>query len=132
MGIHVPGGSSSCIICKSYMKYPFNSDTMKVLISMKFTTNWVWLISSRQYVSKLDGKYYQRGSIEKDGNRPIHIETIQDEKITIGNTIRHNTTTTIEGNIEGRRSRGRPINTWVTDVTNSTGAKYMGVDPIAN
>ena len=31
----------------------------------------------------MDGKDYQRGSIEKDGNRQINSETIQDEEITI-------------------------------------------------
>ena len=34
----------------------------------------------------MDGKHYQRGSIEKDGNRPINSETIQDEEITISRT----------------------------------------------
>ena len=38
--------------------------------------------------------------------------------------IRHNTSQLLEGNIEGRRSRGRPRTTWITDLTNSTGAKY--------
>ena len=41
----------------------------------------------------MDGKDYQRGSIEKDGNRLRNSETIQDEEITIhlGPLIRHNT-----------------------------------------
>ena len=30
-----------------------------------------------------------------------------------------------ERNIEGRRSRGRPRTTWLTDLTKSTGAKYL-------
>ena len=40
--------------------------------------------------------------------------------------IRHNTSQIqlIEGNIEGKISRGRPRNTWITDLINSTGAKY--------
>ena len=44
----------------------------------------------------------------------------------LGHLIRHNTSEIqlIEGNIEGRRSRGRPRNTWTTDITNSNGMKY--------
>ena len=44
----------------------------------------------------------------------------------LGHLIKHNTSQLqlIEGKIEGRRSRGRPITTWITDLTNSTGAKY--------
>ena len=34
----------------------------------------------------MDGKDYQRGSIEKDGNRPRNSETIQDEETTISRT----------------------------------------------
>ena len=30
----------------------------------------------------------------------------------------------IEGKIEGRRSRGRPRNTWTTDITTTNGMKY--------
>ena len=30
----------------------------------------------------------------------------------------------MEGKIEGRRSRGRPRNTWTTDITNTNGTKY--------
>ena len=44
----------------------------------------------------------------------------------LGHLIRHNISQLqlIEGKIEGRRSRGRPRTTWITDLTNSTGAKY--------
>ena len=37
----------------------------------------------------------------------------------LGHLIRHNSShlQLIEGKIEGRRSRGRPRNTWTTDVT---------------
>ena len=34
----------------------------------------------------MDGKDHQRGSIEKDGNRKINSETIQDEENTISRT----------------------------------------------
>ena len=34
----------------------------------------------------MDGKYYQRGNIEKDRNRPRNSATIQDEEITISRT----------------------------------------------
>ena len=34
----------------------------------------------------MDEKDYQRGSIEKDGNRQRNSETIQDEEITISRT----------------------------------------------
>ena len=44
-----------------------------------------------EYSQEMDGKYYQRGSIEKDGNRQILGATIQDE-ITISKT-QHITTT---------------------------------------
>ena len=30
----------------------------------------------------------------------------------------------MEGKIEGRRSRGRPRNTWTTDITTTIGMKY--------
>ena len=43
----------------------------------------------------------------------------------LGHLIRHNTSQLIKGNIEGRRSRGGPRNTWITDQTNSPGAKYF-------
>ena len=44
----------------------------------------------------------------------------------LGHLIRHNTSQIqlIEGKIEGRRSRGRPRNTWTTDITNTNGMKY--------
>ena len=34
----------------------------------------------------MDGKDYQRGSIEKDGNRQRNSETVQDEETTISRT----------------------------------------------
>ena len=58
----------------------------------------------------MDGKDYQRGSIEKDGNRQINSETIQDEQVTICqylvHLIRHDTShlQIIEGKIKDRRS----------------------------
>ena len=44
----------------------------------------------------------------------------------LGHMIRHNSTQLqlIEGKIEGRRSRGRPRNTWTTDITSTKGLKY--------
>ena len=75
----------------------------------------------------MDGKDYQRGSIEKDGNRQRNSETIQDEETKyLGHLIRHNTSQIqiIEGKIEGRRYRGRPRNTWTTDITTTNGMKY--------
>ena len=44
----------------------------------------------------------------------------------LGHLIRHNTSQIqlIEGKIEGRRSRGRPRNTWTTDITTTKGMKY--------
>ena len=44
----------------------------------------------------------------------------------LGHLIRHNTSQIqlIEGKIEGRRSRGRPRNTWTTDITTTNGMKY--------
>ena len=44
----------------------------------------------------------------------------------LGHLIRHNTSQLqlIQGKIEGRRSCGRPRTTWITDLTNNTGAKY--------
>ena len=70
--------------------------------------------------------FYQRGSIEKDGDRQRNSETIQDQEITISWTSRHNTSQLqlIEGKIRGRRSRGRPRNTWTTDITTTKGMKY--------
>ncbi len=39
----------------------------------------------------------------------------------LGHLIRHNTSQIqlIEGKVEGRRSRGRPRNTWTTDISNN-------------
>ena len=47
----------------------------------------------------------------------------------LGHLIRHNTSQMqlIEGNIEGRRSRGRHRNTWTTDITSTNGIKYYQV-----
>ena len=44
----------------------------------------------------------------------------------LGHLIRHNATQLqlIEGKIEGRRPRGRPRNTWTTDITSTKGMKY--------
>ena len=44
----------------------------------------------------------------------------------LGHLIRHNSTQLqlIKGKIEGRRSRGRPRNTWTTDITSTKGLKY--------
>ena len=77
----------------------------------------------------MDGKDYQRGSIEKVGNRQRNSATIQDEEITISKTsyrIRHNTSQLqqLEGKISGRLSCGRPRNDRTTDITNTTGTKY--------
>ena len=46
--------------------------------------------------------------------------------IYLGHLIRRNTSQIqlIEGKIEGRISRGRPRNTWTTDITNTNGMKY--------
>ena len=45
----------------------------------------------------------------------------------LGHLMRHNKSQIqlMEGNIEGRRSRGRPRNTWTTDITNTNGMKYI-------
>ena len=44
----------------------------------------------------------------------------------LGHLIRHNSTQPLltEGKIEGRRSRGRPRNTWKTDITTTKGLTY--------
>ena len=44
----------------------------------------------------------------------------------LGHLIRHNSSQLqlIEGNIEGRRSRGRPRNTWTTYITTTKGMNY--------
>ena len=44
----------------------------------------------------------------------------------LGHIIRHNTSQIqlIEGKIEGRRSRGRPRNTWINDITTTNGMNY--------
>ena len=77
----------------------------------------------------MDGKNYRRGSIEKDGDRQRNSATIQDQvrKLQyLAHLIRHHSTQLqlIEGKIEGRRSRGRPRNTWTTDITTTKGMKY--------
>ena len=41
---------------------------------------------AQSFENIMDGKDYQQGSIEKDGNRPRHSETIQDQEITISRT----------------------------------------------
>ena len=43
---------------------------------------WVY----RSFKNIVDGKHYQRRSIEKDGNRQRNSETIQDEETTISRT----------------------------------------------
>ena len=63
------------------------------------------------------GKDYQQGGIEKDWNRQKNSETIQDEEITISKLHNSSQLQLIEGNIEGRRSSGRPRNIWTTDIT---------------
>ena len=45
----------------------------------------MWIIS-QNIENSMDGKYYQRGSIEKDRNRQRNSETIQYEEITISRT----------------------------------------------
>ena len=40
----------------------------------------------RTIQNTMDGKDYQRGSIEKDGDIPIHSEPIQDRETTISRT----------------------------------------------
>ena len=44
----------------------------------------------------------------------------------LGHLMRHNTSQIqlIKGKIEGRRSRGRPRNTWTTDITTTKGMRY--------
>ncbi len=75
-------------------------------------------------------KDYQRGVTEKDGNRQRNTPVVRKFKTRklqyLGHLIRHNTSQIqlIEGKIEGRRSRGRPRNTWTTDITNTNGMKY--------
>ena len=41
---------------------------------------------SKSFENIMDGKDYQRGSIEKDGNRQRNSATIKDEEITISKT----------------------------------------------
>ena len=77
----------------------------------------------------MGGKDYQRLSIEKDWNRQRNSATIQDEEITISRTsykaqLITTTVQLVDAKIEGRRSRGRPRTTWITDLTNSIEAKY--------
>ena len=50
----------------------------------------------------------------------------------LGHLIRHNTSQIqlIEGKTEGRRSRGRPRNTWTTDITTTNGMKYYQPMPL--
>ena len=44
----------------------------------------------------------------------------------LGHLIEHNTSQLppMEEKMEGKRSRGRPRSTWISELTNSTGAKY--------
>ena len=73
----------------------------------------------------MDRKNYQRGSIEKDGTGREIVRQFKTRKLQyLGHLIRHNSTQLgplqrIEGKIEGRRSRGRPRNTWTTDITST-------------
>ena len=55
----------------------------------------------------------------------LHIR-LSNEARQGGHLIRHNSSQLqlIEGKIEGRRSRGRPRNTWITDITATNGMKY--------
>ena len=41
---------------------------------------------SKSIENIMDGKDYQRGSIEKDGDIPINSETIHDQETTISRT----------------------------------------------
>ena len=79
----------------------------------------------------MDRTVDQRGIIKKDGNMQINSATIQNEEITIYIYIsmtcyktQHIIATSNIIKIEGGRSRGRPKTTWITDLTNSTEAKY--------
>ena len=49
-------------------------------------TRFEMLVSSQSFKNIMDGKDYQRGSIEKDRNRQTNSETIQDEETTIART----------------------------------------------
>ena len=102
--------------CKNYLR-PCHPESP--LFSQAYT--------KQSFENIMDGKDYQRGSIEKDGNRQRNSETINTRKLQyLGHLIRHNSPQLhlIEGKIEGRRSRGRPINTWTTDITTTKGMNY--------
>ena len=58
--------------------------TTKSLLSRLDAVEIVGL--SQSFKNIMDGKDYQRGSIEKDGNRQRNSETIQDEETTISRT----------------------------------------------
>ena len=57
----------------------------RIMIARSTFTN---IIITKSIENVMDGKDYQRGSIEKGGNRQINSETIQDEKITISRITR--------------------------------------------
>ena len=61
-------------------------DNNKISVSLlsRLDAFEIWIYRSFDNIT--DGKDYQRGSIEKDGNRQRNSETIQDEEITIPRT----------------------------------------------
>ena len=76
----------------------------------------------------MDGKYYQRGFIERRMGTGREIERqFKTRKLQyLGHLTRHNASKLqlLERKTKGRRSRGRPIITWITNLKTSAGAKY--------
>ena len=67
------------------------------------------------------------GNYLKDGTGREIVRQFTTRKLqNPGQLIRYNASPLqlIEGNIEGRRFRGRPRNTWTTDISNTTGRTF--------
>ena len=97
---HIHQHENSTILSRHKPEYQIKSNKMLCLAdtilwsrdtdNYKISVVQTWCLwdvgISRSIENIMDGKDYQRGSIEKDGNRPRNSETIQDEEITITRT----------------------------------------------
>ena len=75
----------------------------------------------------MDGKITNEEVLRRMGTDREIVRQFKTRKLQyLGHLIRHNSSQLqlIEGNIEGRRSRGRPRNTRTTDITTTKGMKY--------
>ena len=95
-----------------YIRYKYN--IYRWVYRRVLTISWTDKITNEELLRRM--------GTDREIVRQFKIRKLQ----YLGHLIRHNSSQLqlIEGKMEGRRSRGRPRNTWTTDITTTKRLKY--------